>query len=359
MTKAEKAMANKINSLLLSDVKGKTQNPVPAPSKPPVAAVNAASLSATLPVKVAPAPSASAQPAGVIPIPVEIRKEVFQTSLDTSDLSPRQSGASTPIMAMAAFHVEHVVSCSHDTGLCGVCRVGITCCECHLMYTAPAAKRMRCAQCLHWACDLDQSVGCCECGTPWVPLTVISSPATRANDKPAARFRGGAGSDDASEVSSTGMSQDDSTVKIKISAPTQESLDEIDALSHPPAANPAKVKGKPKTRRQPKSGQSSRETSRPASVASDRLSTTETVLPKPDYEVPPLAHEYTWSAPPDDIKTLPGYVYDAHQEKTLHVDDEDVRLPWSSNNRPCRRSRKQGGSCRRGKGCKEPSRSVR
>ncbi|KAF8701738.1 hypothetical protein AX14_000299 [Amanita brunnescens Koide BX004] len=324
MTKAKKAMANKINSLLLSDVRGKSQNPVPAPSKPPVAAVNAASFGATSSAEVAPAPSASVQPAGVIPIPVEIHKEVFQASLESSNLSPRQSGVSTPIMAMAAFHAEHVVSCSHDTGSCGVCRVGITCCECHLMYTAPAAKCMRCAQCLHWACDLDQSVGCCECGTPWVPLTVIGSPATRANDKPAARFRGGVGSDEASEVSSTGKSQDDSTVKIKVSTPTQESLDEIDALSRPPATNPAKVKGKPKTWRQPKSGQSSCETSRPASVASDQLSTTETVLPKPDYEVPPLAHEYTWPTPPDDITTLPGYVYDAHQEKTLHVDDEDV-----------------------------------
>ncbi|KAF8688262.1 hypothetical protein AX14_003484 [Amanita brunnescens Koide BX004] len=56
----------------------------------------------------------------------------------------------------------------------------------------------------------------------------------------------------------------------------------------------------------------------------NRLSTAETVLPKPDYEVPPLAHEYTWSNPPDDVKSIPGYVYEAHQEKTLHIDDDDV-----------------------------------
>ena len=113
-------------------------------------------------------------------------------------------------------------------------------------------------------------------------------------------------------------------MKIQISAPTQESLDEIDALSCPSTVKPAKEIGKPKTRRQPKSGQSSREPSRPSSVASERLSVAETVLHKPDYEVPPLAHEYIWSSPPSDIKTLPGYVYEAHQEKTLHVDDEDV-----------------------------------
>ena len=48
------------------------------------------------------------------------------------------------------------------------------------------------------------------------------------------------------------------------------------------------------------------------------------MLPKPDYEVPPLAHEYAWSAPPADPKALPGYIYEAHQEKTLHIDDEDA-----------------------------------
>ena len=127
-----------------------------------------------------------------------------------------------------------------------------------------------------------------------------------------------------SDSALTSTSLGDSTVKIKISAPTQESLDEIDALSRPPVTNPEKEKGKPKQRRQPKSGQGSHEPSRPSSAASDRLSTTETVLPKPDYEVPPLAHEYTWLDPPTDLMALPGYMYEAHQEKTLHLDDEDV-----------------------------------
>ena len=132
------------------------------------------------------------------------------------------------------------------------------------------------------------------------------------------------GSGDASEAASVGASQDDSTVKIKISAPTQESVDEIDAFSRPPSAGSVREKDKPKRRRQPKSGQSSREPSRPTSAASDRLSTTETVLPKPDQEVPPRAHKYNWTSPPADPSTLPGYVYSAHQEKTLHVDDDDV-----------------------------------
>ncbi|KAF8661657.1 hypothetical protein AX14_007196 [Amanita brunnescens Koide BX004] len=87
---------------------------------------------------------------------------------------------------------------------------------------------------------------------------------------------------------------------------------------------PAKVKGKPDTRRQPKSGQSSCEPSQPSSVASDRLSVAETTLHKPDYEVPPLAHEYIWTSSPTDVSTLPGYVYTAHSEKTLHVDDDNV-----------------------------------
>ncbi|KAF8668065.1 hypothetical protein AX14_006245, partial [Amanita brunnescens Koide BX004] len=260
-----------------------------------------------------------AAPPGIIPIPVDVRADMLASS-------PQPSGTSTPIVAMATLHAEHVVSCSHDTGSCGVCRVGITCCECRVMYTAPAAKRMRCATCLHWACDLDQSVGCCVCNTPWVPLDVIGSPlpTPQAGKRRATSLRGGAGSDNLSQSSSADTTQDDSTVKIKIAAPTQESVDEIDAFSRPPSAGSGKERNKGKRRRHPKSGQSSRDPSRPSSVASDRLSTTETVLPKPDYDVPPLAHEYAWTNPPDDVKTLPGYVYEAHRDKTLHVDDEDV-----------------------------------
>ncbi|KAF8691093.1 hypothetical protein AX14_002806 [Amanita brunnescens Koide BX004] len=310
MTKAEKAMAERINTLLLSDAKGK-----PAP-EPVVKTTTPAKKAAVMPIQ-ATSPSKPAAVPGILPVPSSMRS-------NPPEPSPQPSGASTPIMAMATFHAEHVVSCSHDTGSCGICRVGITCCKCCLMYTAPAAKRMRCTKCLHWACDLDQSFGCCECGTPWVPLAVINHVETPIDTKPAARFRGGAGSETASESASTSASQDDSTVKIKIAAPTQESLDEIDALSRPPVTSPAKQKGKPEKRHQPKSGQSSREPSRPPSAASDRLSTTETVLPKPDYEVPPLVHEYSWSNPPANVKDIPGYVYEAHQEKTLHIDDDDV-----------------------------------
>ena len=332
MTKAEKAMAEKINALLLSDVKGKhipgstSKAPSPIEKTATVKGKAASELTgkAPSPVKVpAVVPDQSATPPklvvipGILPVPGNLRSPPMAPS-------PQPSGVSTPIMAMATFHAEHVVSCSHDTGSCGVCHVGITCCKCHLIiYMAPAAKRMRCTKCLHWACDLDQSVGCCECNTPWVPLSVIGSPAARTGIRQVARFRGGASSETASTSPSVGTSQDNSTVKIKISAPTQESLDEIDALSRPPTA-PAREKGKPKTRRQPKSGQSSREPSRPSSAASDRLSTTETVLPKPNYETPPLAHEYAWSNPPSDVRSIPGYIYEAHQEKTLHIDDDDV-----------------------------------
>ena len=333
MTKAEKAMADKINSLLLSDVKSKSPEKIDslllsdvkgkhAPAGP---ATHTPAKAAAKPVGTTPVRRPSAETStpvgpsapGIIMIPTSIRSEVLSSS-------PQPSGATTPIMAMAVFHAEHAVSCPHDTSKCGICQVGITCCICHLMYTAPAAKRMRCAKCLHWACDLDQSTSCCECDTPWVPLELIKSPRAATENKLATRFRGGAGSDKASESSSTHTAQGDSTVKIQITAPTQESLDEIDALSRPSTVRPAKEKGKPRTRCQPKSGQSSHEPSRPSSVASDRLSVTETVLHKPDYEVPPLAHEYIWSSPPADVKTLTGYVYEAHQEKTLHVDDEDV-----------------------------------
>ena len=325
MTKAEKAMASKINSLLLSDDKLSKNN---TPRKPEITSTPpskpASSLKTPLPLttpvklfRASPSPKPTALP-GVIPIPASIQAEVIASS-------PPPSGVCTPIVAMATLHAEHVVFCSHDTGACGVCRAGITCCNCHLMYTAPAAKRMRCSTCLHWACDLDQSVGCCECNTPWVPLTLIRSPVPDSGKTRAARFRGGAGSDNASQSSSADTTKDDSTVKIKIAAPTQESVDEIDAFSRPSSAGAGEVKSKDnKKRRHPKSGQSSREPSRPSSVTSDRLSTTETVLPKPDYEVPPLAHEYAWASPPTDVTTLPGYIYEAHRDKTLHVDDDDV-----------------------------------
>ena len=103
----------------------------------------------------------------------------------------------------------------------------------------------------------------------------------------------------------------------------QESIDEIDALSRP-SRSTAKPAGKnePKPRK-PKSGQSSREPSRLSSAASELLSVTETILPKPDYKVPPLAHEYQWSKAPSDPALLPGYIHPAHKEKVLQLDDDD------------------------------------
>ncbi|KAF8673093.1 hypothetical protein AX14_005416, partial [Amanita brunnescens Koide BX004] len=339
MTKAEKAIADKINTLLLSNVKGKDPNPAPVLDKQLATPAITNQPGKATPAKTSkhrdrppiPAPSKpGVEPhetaprtkvvvPGILPIPDSIRNEVLESS-------PRSSGVVTLIMAMSAFHAEHTFSCSHDTQDCGVCRVGITCCKCGLLYTAPATKRMRCAKYLHWACDLDQSNSCCVCETPWVPAEIVKTPVPESNTaaKPAARFRGGAGSDNASDSSSARTTQEDSTVKINVTAPTQESLDEIDAFSHPSTVKPTKVKGKPDTRHQPKSGQSSREPSRPSSVASDRLSVAETTLHKPDYEVPPLAHEYIWTSPPADVSTLPGYIYEAHAEKTLHVDDDDV-----------------------------------
>ncbi|KAF8647226.1 hypothetical protein AX14_009010 [Amanita brunnescens Koide BX004] len=262
MTKAEKAMANKINALLLSSDKADVKLGSPPPAvKPAPSGLKATEAPAT-PVKAPlaktfPAPMPTAPP-GIIPIPVSVRADMLASS-------PQPSGANTPIMAMATLHAEHVVSCSHDTSTCGVCLVGITCCKCRIMYTAPAAKRMRCASCLHWACDLDQSVGCCVCNTPWVPLEVIGSPSPtpQSGGRHTTRPRGGAGSDNASQSSSTGTTHDDSTIKIKVSAPTQESIDEIDAFSRPPSAGLEKGKGRDRKRRHPKSGQSSREPSRP------------------------------------------------------------------------------------------------
>ena len=75
----------------------------------------------------------------------------------------------TPILAVATLQVAHTSTCRHDPNACAICRVGITCCSCRIMYTAPGAKRMRCSACLHWACDLDDNEACCSCGFLWVP----------------------------------------------------------------------------------------------------------------------------------------------------------------------------------------------
>ncbi|KAF8698603.1 hypothetical protein AX14_001084 [Amanita brunnescens Koide BX004] len=82
----------------------------------------------------------------------------------------------TPILAVATLQVAHSSACRHDPNSCAICCVGITCCECRIMYTAPGAKRMRCSACLHWACDLDNNEACCSCGFPWVPKPHPSAP---------------------------------------------------------------------------------------------------------------------------------------------------------------------------------------
>ena len=337
MTKAEKAMADKISMLLLSDDKSKVQplkaEKAPKPSgkltkpmadsakpKPKPTVKIEHQLHTASPINPAPLPGP-----GVIPIPEAIHDEVFHTS-------PQPSGAATPIIAMAAVHAAHIVDCSHDTASCSICQFGITCCSCSLIYIAPASKRMRCSKCLHWACDHDQSNECCTCSTFWPP-SVLSPPSEdpvpsqKEPNPPAACLHGGAGSDnngkgeDWSSSGSSAHTAEESTVKIKISGPTQESIDEIDALSKPSApksGSPPPSKGSTKCPR-PKPGPGSREPSRPSSAASDLLSVTETVLPKPDYEVPPLIHKYKWSLPPADIKSAPGYTHPGHKDAILHA----------------------------------------
>ncbi|KAF8694562.1 hypothetical protein AX14_002003 [Amanita brunnescens Koide BX004] len=81
------------------------------------------------------------------------------------------------------------------------------------------------------------------CDTPWVPASLVSIKGS-LDTTPATHFRGGAGSDkEWSDGSSAHTAQEDATVKIQAAAPTQESLDEIDALSRPSTAT-AKPRGK-------------------------------------------------------------------------------------------------------------------
>ncbi|KAF8665828.1 hypothetical protein AX14_006582 [Amanita brunnescens Koide BX004] len=322
MTKAKKAMARKINTLLLADVKGKA--PATAPStrvkaanaKPPASAAQPATPvppceRVACDTEFAKPPSRVPSPPGIVPIPVSLRDDVFPPS-------PQLSGSVTPIMAMASVRAEHAVRCSHETDECSICRLGITCCKCCSLCAAPAARRMRCTKCLHWACDLDQSNECCMCSTLWVPQGIFDLPT-----KTPLRLRGGAGSNkEWSDGSSVHTAQEDSTVKIQVSPPTQESLEEIDAFSHTSTAKPpAARQGK---RSHPKSGQSSGDPSRPPSAASDLISVMETILPGPPQTIPPLAHEYQWVKPPTDPQLVPGYIHAAHKEKVLLLDDDDA-----------------------------------
>ncbi|KAF8680609.1 hypothetical protein AX14_004529 [Amanita brunnescens Koide BX004] len=242
----------------------------------------------------------------------------------------------TPILAVATLQVAHSNACRHDLNTCAICRVGITCCECCIMYTAPGTKRMRCSACLHWACDLDDNEACCSCGFLWIPKPhpYVPCDADRRSDKdrpntadsppppplpqtpghgissagilrPAACLYGGAPSigstDDDEGDNSSASAKDDDTIRpvIPLTLPPfpMSSADEIDAFA-----------------------QTCYDESRPTSAAAIRKGDTTSHYGFENKAIEDL----TWSSTPEPADAIPGYKHSDWPDAILQCDDEDA-----------------------------------
>ncbi|KAF8710169.1 hypothetical protein AX14_013335 [Amanita brunnescens Koide BX004] len=147
----------------------------------------------------------------------------------------------TPLEIFAVISHAHNTICSHTFTACSVCSLGILCCQCNKLHTAPARLKLQCTICLHYACATCTTPFCCSCRKPWFP-----------SDSPslilAPRFRGGArstksskkGSSSSSHSSGPGSlatahssrnSPDPFDAMVPPQMPTQSSTDEIDAFA--------------------------------------------------------------------------------------------------------------------------------
>ncbi|KAF8708885.1 hypothetical protein AX14_013545 [Amanita brunnescens Koide BX004] len=168
------------------------------------------------------------------------------TSLGISTPPPSGFGPSsfshppTPLEVFSTVSYAHRVSCSHPFTTCPACSLGIICCGCNKLHTAPARLKLRCVACSHFACAGCLTPYCCACRKPWIPSdspTVIL----------ASRLRGGARSTKSSKKGSSSSSQSSGPGSlatahsarnspdpfIATSGPqvTQSSTDEIDAFA--------------------------------------------------------------------------------------------------------------------------------
>ena len=324
LTKAEKATQGKINALLST---------TPSPAKPDTKRRKALSPVITAKTPVPPVQKILGRP--VAKSPPDLSDVLLAvTSPEPSpvpnvapSVSPDHAPSPvTPILAVAALQVAHSSACPHDPNTCAICRVGITCCECQIMYTAPGVKRMRCSACLHWACDLDDNEACCSCGFLWVPSPspLSSSPpvADHTSDQgaaydarntpptgipqPASRIYGGAPSigsteddddDNDASLSSTG----DHTVlpAVPLTPPPfpASSADEIDAF--------ANIRY---------------DESRPTSAAAVREGDTSSHYGFENKDIADLA----WSSTPEPTEAVPGYKHSEWPDAILQCEDGDV-----------------------------------
>ncbi|KAF8675476.1 hypothetical protein AX14_005117 [Amanita brunnescens Koide BX004] len=334
LTKAEKATQAKINALLAPvtpAVKPAVQLTSPSlPAKPEAKRSKAFKAPEPPTRKILERPAAkalpdwsSSPPAASSPAPSPVPNLVPSASPDRA-LSPV-----TPILAVAALQVVHSNACPHDPNACTICRVGITCCKCQIMYTAPGAKRMRCSACLHWACDLDDSEACCSCGFLWIPMPLPCGPnapnhhaperdvshvmVTKSDAlqmgtlQPAARLYGGAPSlgstedDDDSEDGSSASAAGDDTVRpaAPLTPPPfpASSADEIDAF--------ANIRY---------------DESRPTSVTAIREGDTSSHYGFENKAIEDL----TWSSTPEPAEAIPGYKHSDWPDTILQCEDGDA-----------------------------------
>ncbi|KAF8661464.1 hypothetical protein AX14_007226 [Amanita brunnescens Koide BX004] len=326
LTKAEKATQAKINALLAPVMPAATPAVKPSVRKP---SATASVKTPKSPVKTilerhdAKSPSARSGS----PLYVTSPRPSPVPDVSPSASPDRTPSPVTPILTVAALQVAHASTCPHDPNVCSICRVGITCCECHVMYTAPGAKRMRCSACLHWACDLDDGEACCSCGLLWIPrphpaalrpqgdhscVPDQNAPCTVGNTpppgtpKPATRLYGGAPSlgsteedddDDDSSASATG----DDTVRLAV-PPTPPPL---------PASSADEINAFANVRY---------DESRPTSVTAIREGDTSSHYGFENKDIEDL----TWSSTPEPAEAVPGYKHSDWPDSILQCEDGDA-----------------------------------
>jgi hypothetical protein len=155
----------------------------------------------------------------------------------TPSPSPRPP---TPLEVFSTVSYAHRISCNHAFSTCPTCSLGILCCGCNKLHTAPARLRLRCTACSHFACGTCITPYCCACRKPWFPG---DSPALVLASHP----RGGARSTKSSKKGSSSSSQSSgpgslATAHSERNSPdpfaataapqvTQSSTDEIDAFA--------------------------------------------------------------------------------------------------------------------------------
>ena len=162
------------------------------------------------------------------------------TAAPYAPISSTSSRPPTPLEIFSIISYAHHVSCSHVFSSCSTCSLGIICCGCNNLHTAPARLKLQCVACSHFACATCTTPYCCGCRKPWFPG---DSPALNL----ASRLRGGARSTKSSKKGSSTSSQSSGPGSLAMAhsernSPdlfvaavgpqvTQSSTDEIDAFA--------------------------------------------------------------------------------------------------------------------------------